>query len=40
VRKPNLGLVAEIIKEQVGEEYINRINLTEKEILSDLYITL
>ena len=40
VRKPNLGLVAEIIKDQLGEEYINRINLTEKEILSDLYITL
>ena len=39
VRKPNLGLAAEIIKEQLGEEYINRINLTEKEILSDLYIT-
>jgi len=36
VRRPNLNQVAEIIKEQLGEEYLNRINLTEKEILSDL----
>lgn len=35
VRKPNLDLVAQIISEQLGQEYINRIKLTEKEILSD-----
>ena len=38
VRKPNLGLVEEIITEQLGEEYITRINLTESNILSDLDI--
>lgn len=35
-RRPNLDKAVRVIKEQLGEEYIDRINLTEKNILSDL----
>lgn len=33
-RKPNLHLVRELIDRQLGEEYLNRITLTEQTILS------
>lgn len=35
-RKPNLGAAVEVIQQQLGAEYIDRIKLTEKKILSDL----